>query len=467
MRRALILAGVGLFALILLINVLNMLTKASISVNTDDPDGYVKVERLAQSGQKGKSFSKQRLSHLTVRVSPGTYQLTASGPGGNFATSTSKVVQVKAREKVSYTLNPAVVRDPEPVYGNIAQDLRADDSSLGFLDTQNSQSGSLLEVTSNGDVTHLFPDHTDLASIRWITSQRAVAQDSGGNLYLIDGGSISSLRLPFDSGSGSSRALYDVGSNGSIYVSNGQNVYLSVDGNGYRKIFTTNDRIRSLSAGANEVAVVTNGEADKLTVVSDSGHERTITIDVEQVSWAPDYKHLLIRQDTADVVIDSLLQNENSFLINGSDNLVWKDRDNLYYSVDSQIWQLKLSTKDSVKLGSLSSGQSITRIYPDTSGSYVYFQSNNGEKQQLYRISLGRKPVSSAVNQLDTYLPLSLDECYVSYLNYGITRILLTPFNDSQTNDCLSTIKTRLTRYGLNTSRYVFDILPATSSSVD
>jgi hypothetical protein len=433
----------------------------TIVATTSSTSNYVKIDRVTNGG--GKPYSKQAQHKLSVRVKPGTYSVTVYNSTGQYGKSAA--VQVKARQKVHISLDPPATINPEPVYGSSAESIIASNSQLFFIDTLD----HLNLVDANG-IHVLFPDH-NLKSISWSTPGVGVAQDNNNRLYTISGSSIKPLPLPFNT-SANKAVSYDVATDGKVYVNDGPDIYVGGAGGGFKKIYSAKNTQLGLVAGADELAVVErqHGTSEsQLDIINGTGKVTQKRVPAGQVIWSPNDKYILVSGEHSNTIYDKSLNRVGAVPINNSGVFAWRTDTELFYSIDSQLWTYDMATKQSQKITALAAGEKLTGIFPNTSGSYVYFTDNNGEKAQLFRAGMnGQHAPNKSFGALSIFLPETIGVCSLNYVNF-IKPVITIDYPSSGTDPkrCIEAAKGELKYYRLNANAFQYMTNPVNEYAAD
>ncbi len=471
LRKVIVIFLLALFAFFLAIQLYNHLTTGKVTIKTSNPANYVRITQSVDTSSGNKLFSKDAKQQMSIRVKPGSYQISAYVLRGQ--NSVSQTIVVKARQSRSYTISPLNITNPEPVYGEQAGSVVADSSQLLFLglsgpgDDSNG-SGKLLRADVGGGFSTLFPDHS-FAKIAWANPQLGLAQDTFNNLYVIENGQLSQLGLPFTT-SPNTKLTSDINKSGGIYISNGRDVYVgSVSGN-FKKIYApdSDEAVTGLTAGNNKVGVVTNAvealESKRngskangaIAIIGDSGSVIKKPFDVLGASWSPNSKYLLVNGALSGVVFDSSLHQLSSISANNASNLVWRNNSSVFYSINGQLWLYDLPTKMSNKITQLLTGGNVSSIYPSIDDAYVYFSSEGNKKTQLFRVGLKGQAIDNSLNALPVFLPEVIHNCSLNYLSFGKTSILVGSPPNQSPQDCIGTAQEEAQYYQLNVGALQF-----------
>jgi hypothetical protein len=254
-RRVFIVALFILIIIPLISYLITLFTTGTITVTTNKSSNYINLEQVVSSSTKGTPYSKRAQGELSARVKPGTSEVIVST--SSTTNSLSRNVTIKARHHVSLSLNPVTAQIPEPVYSEASGSVYADSSQLLLIALSPSESvygsedGNIMQATSTGFNT-LFPT-IDFTEVQWVSGSLGLAQDSENNLYLINNGSLTQITLPF-AVTPSTKLTSNMSKSGSIYVSDGNEVYVGTASGGFKKIYNAGDedQIISVLAGNNK-----------------------------------------------------------------------------------------------------------------------------------------------------------------------------------------------------------------------
>lgn len=431
------------------------LTKAELVLQTSNPDDYVKVEKAAENIGGEKTFFKQAKHRLSLRLSPGNYNLYAYGDSGGSAVS--QTVQIKPRQKLNVTLNPTKMTAPEPVYGRGVSSVFANSNSLTFIDSVEDQ---LKKAGKDGRIASLYPGLV-LRRVAWIRAGYGVAENyKSDRLYVLKDGQKKDLVLPSYI---TAPYTYDVSTNGHLYVASGKNVYYTtLDGlPSFEKIYTADSTNIGLVASLDKVAVLTspdNQPGGYLAVINIGGKTFKKNVFVTHAAWSPDGKYLLAGGEGSSFLANSSLDQVSIFPINDYGLFIWKDAGSFFYARDSELWVYDVLAKKSHKLSGLPAKQSITGIFTDQDESYVYFTAQSN-KPQLFRAGLRGQPVSTVLSALSVIMPENLDYCALNFINFTKPTILLS-YPENHRSVCLLAANTELSNYGVPPSDIIFQLLP-------
>lgn len=472
-KKTVFLILVAIVALVFGWMLYGFLSTASLAVQTDDPSNYVSINEV-KSGAKDNTHAKQALYKLSARIKSGTYEISAF----NKSFSVTQIIKIKARQSLTFTLNPTKASAPEPVYGGTVSDLTGNSSRLIFLNSNR----LLSSIDASNNVTTLSAhdeaaDHVDrpLFRAKWASTGLGLVRDSDNKIYIIQANSINPLKLPF-SVDENSRVNYDISKNGQIYVSKDKIVYQgNVSGN-FKKIYTADKTIAGLAAGINKVAAVTTrstttsinpDNTGHVTVINSNGGHTDIDTEAGGSMWSPDSKHLLIKGESNSIVFDSKFKQIADIPADAGNIFVWNDNGSVLYSKSGVLWIYSLTSKQSEKLAIMPAQGLIDGVYPTDDGAYVYVSAQNtgGSEQQdanqLFRIGLKGQEFDNSLVALNVFLPETLSDCLLNYVNLTKPTITITYSREGSQQDCLNLTKAELQTYGLdiNKLQYNFQLL--------
>jgi hypothetical protein len=436
------------------------LTKGSVTVTTFGPNDFVSVTQI-KSGRRDTGHSIQKQHRLSVRVKPGSYEISAF----NRSVSTARTITVKARQHLNFNLaisSPAIA---EPVYGEPVSDVYPGSSSLQFLNNDH----HLGILSADGSISIVSPDKT-LYGIKWASAQIGIVRDSLNNLYVINGGSLVPASLPFAPDKNKSLS-YSVSTSGQIYVSQGNVVYKYSAG-GWSQAYGSSRSILNLAANDNGVAVI-EGSADKnpdgegeIVLIDGAGHAKHTGIDGQGIDYSRSGRYLSVLNDQGLNIYGNDLVKLGSLPLAGSAVYAWGIKDQFYYSQGGSIWIFNIGSRLSKQLSSAPGQARIGGIYTGDSSDYVYFSADrvgvNADpgSTQLFKAGLSKPGSDSSTGGISAFLPASLDECYMDYVNISRPVITLEPFSNSLAGGCLGSAKSKLAQYGIDPNKFSFYMRP-------
>lgn len=455
--RLALLALAGLFVVMSAVWLFNFLTSGQLVITTNDPRNSITISSI--SGGSSTTV-KQGAGGLSVRLRPGQYIALAQ----NRVFETSRIVQIKSRQKSSYELDVRLAGTVEPVLPTGAYDVVSDGSSLLFVDAA---SGGLYQV-SDGRAPSLIST-TPFRSMKWSGVSSGVGQGRDGRLYVYQNGGVSPLTVPFAYADGVN-VDYAITGSGSVYVSFGQDVYAN-RGGGFQKVLTTDSKSPVLVAGKNHLAVVDGqgtvegqkGSPDKssVTVLDGSGRRVTKNLGASLLAWSADDKYIAVSSELGNQIYTANLNSVTSYPGPSVSSLVWLDGNTLLYGLSGSLWSFSVSADQASVIASTPLQGAVSDIYPGIDGNYVYMTvaksaSNNYE---LDRVGLHGQSVPDYVLQMSTYFPKALDDCSVTYVNFTRPVLLLQADSASQ-SICLSEANGELHQDGLDSSKFSFVNVP-------
>jgi hypothetical protein len=310
----------------------------------------------------------------------------------------------------------------------------------------------------------------------WSKSGAGIGQDSNNQLYKIEKYNIKRLSppKPIASSTNVSSAISD---DGTAYASIDSDIYLIGSGGGFTKIHTTNSFTPILVGSNNAVAVIspprndsdTNMESGSETpiieIVGSSG-KITAKQNIKGMggAWSPDGSKLLVtnyfgNSGIYDKNLDLLATLPNYRI----DQVYWVDDKNIIYSVENTVWSYGTTTSQSHVLAQLGQGNTIKSIAVGNSKDHVYLASTSSDKYNLYRFGLRGQSVPGYITTLDVFLPVNLDSCNLSYVNFTKPpTIVMTAYPDDK-SICQTQTDIELIQDGLgpNNFRYFFEAIKA------
>lgn len=446
----------------------NYLMSAPVTLSTSGPGDTVKIAGVL--GEKNGSFSKQAIQKLHVRVRAGRYEISAYDKQG--ASSTSRIITVKARKAQSFTLNLSKLVSTDPVYGKDVTAVVADSSQLIFIDKS---TGNLERVDTAGNITALAT--LGFASAKWANPGLGVAQSSDGTLYIIKNGSVNPLQLPFKTTYGQNIS-YDVSKDGQVYVAFGGNVYSGDGGGTFKKIYSASGSNIIVSAGMGSVAVLepaSSASADeggapkkqgdgRLSVLTGQNKLVKDVTGVNNIAWSPGGKYLLATGRATTTVFDNQLRTKSSLYINNASLYTWSDDSTIFYGIanaGSQLWAYDLNAQRSHEVALLNPSENITDIYPSSDGSYIYMSVQSNQDTQLSKAPLKGQPTDKTLSTLNIFLPEDIGVCTLNYVNFiKPVMTILYPNSGVSPDQCVAAAKAELRSYSIYPGKFNFTTTP-------
>ncbi|HVV25564.1 MAG TPA: hypothetical protein VHC21_00840 [Candidatus Saccharimonadales bacterium] len=462
LRKVLIWVLIGIFILFAAYKTYEYLTTGKVIVTTGDSNNYIKIAKAVSGGST--ATIKQTQGKLSIRVKPGTYDVTVYSK--SVADGTGQHITVNARRTSRISLKPAKALSPWLVYSQGASSVAANGSQLYFIDSSSEE----LMIAGDSGLARPFTNYS-LSSAEWVKPGQGIAQsvgNSGGGLYIISGTSLSPLSLPFTP-SLNGDISYGVSIDGTVYVSNGGDVYAGKLGSNLTKIYGSVSKNLGLAAGIGKVAVIAanqNSSLGSLVVVDDTGNVTKTAYTATQAEWAPDGKHLMVGGEGSNYILDGSLKKIGSAPVSSSSTVfAWQDNTHLLYTISNQLWVYDINAKTARQLTSLPTGSSISGIYPATDSPYIYFSVAAGDKNQLYKVSTAGQNASKTSSILSALMPDTVGVCTLNYLGFTTPTILTTYPQFQTSNDlCLEATKSELRYFKLDPATFQYVVTPVTTN---
>jgi len=289
---------------------------------------------------------------------------------------------------------------------------------------------------------------------------------------LINGAVVSKIGLP--PGIAADKNLIGtISASGKIYVSDGRSVYLQSSGL-YKRVYSSqsDSLIGSLVPGEDGVLALQNDvealEAQRngsqprgfVLLIRDSGISIKKSISAVGAVWSPDKKHFLIEEPLSAEIFDSGFHKVGQVSVNNAAHFTWLSDRYLLFAESSQLWQYDRQNASSRQLSALPNGVNITNIFPDTTNDYVYFNTDNGEKKQLFRVGLKNQAQNKDFGALSVFLPEVKDFCNLNFVNVQGPVITIGYPSTQDPSHCIGVAKSELTTYGLNPSAFNYQSVP-------
>lgn len=446
-RKLLLYSIAGVFILVclfLLINYLKYLNYGTIQITSLKNRISVSIYRIENSSNK---YIESVYTNYSGQLPSGNYQIYATGQNNTFI----KNVYLKAKSNTFVSIKFYNQIQPEPIYSESASNIYSDGKNLSFVDPS---SNYLYGINSQNNLS-ILNDQSTFLSVKWITYNSGLAEGKDNNLYYFNNNSLNKVTLPFSTQKNPSFS-FDCSSNGVVYVSNGQTVYVgSVKGN-FQQIYSSgNNYNTSVSAGNGNVAILEYANnTSRVVIVGNSKH--IINLPAKQISWSPDDKLLLVNtggQNTA--IYSSDLKLITTLGVSQISDAVWSDNNQIVFLSKGSIWLYNLTTQTEYLLATPNlPGATISDLSADTSGDNIFYNyTNTSNVSEVYRLSLSNQNYPQYVNELPIFFPTSVgidSPCYIDYINFTDTSLFVTIPDSTSQAECQSEVDVELTIDGLS-----------------
>ncbi len=422
---------------------IRFLAMGAINVTLTGASANIKAAEIDSKGNIQKDvILAQDTEETSSRLRPGRYLITAYTK----SYAASQFIEIEARSSVDVELEIKQLKSPVPIYGQSAYDMVADGSTITFIDAE-TQLLSQINAAQARTLNTTIP----LTSAEWADASLGLGLGTNNSLYQINAGSFSPVSLPFAVNKNPS-FRYDIVSDGTIYLSDGQSVYSGKSGN-FKKIYSVdgNTFISDIEASVNGVAILekVKEKVSALSVVSTSGKVSKADLPVTTVEWSPSGNNIAVGVDGKGLLImDKALTNES--YVAYSPNIVsavWSGKD-VFYSSGISLVRYSPQAQRSYTAANFNSGTPPSELTGDKTGEGIFASIKSGEKGGIYKISTNNTKFPDFVYQLDVYFPEALLSCRANYLNLVSPVILLYPFDNS--NQCKTDVRALLFQYGIN-----------------
>lgn len=428
------------------------LTIGKLLVTTQDPLANISLSKVATGKNGDREVLKQTHKSLSIRLKKGQYIVMVQGN----SVATAQVVNVKPHNTTSYSLNPLNATGVEPVLDDNVYGVVADGTHILYVNTANGQ----LNQINNQGVIRTLDSTKKFRAAKWADSNYGVSQDDSGRLYQILNGSITSLSTP---GTANSKVTFDVSPQRDIYMAIGKDVYIG-GLSGFRKIFTSTTDYPQLIAGAGGVTVIadsdqedsTNSTQPTITNVSKLGKTISRKGGTLIASWSPSGKYLVISGSSGAEILSDTLQRVAIIPQNNIGTARWLSDSTLFYAINDELWSYSSDTQKSQLVSNMPLGATISEISISSNKAYVYLVTHSQSSYQLKRVGLNGQVVSKLVYQLQDIMPLTIDQCKLSLINFTSPTILVDSSVGSAQKLCNQPVKNELQKDGFDLSQLRF-----------
>jgi hypothetical protein len=402
-----------------------VLPTGQLDVSTSDPQTSVRLTWIGPASEVSSTEVASSTGDLQDTVPAGPYTVTATL--GDF--SAQQVVTVVAGKTTNISITPAKHGAVEPVTDRDAEGVSATSEQLRYFDTTN---GDLYTINNAGRESEVDSGH-GFTSLQWADPSYGVGKGTGGELYLINGNTVTPIAQPFaPSANGTTYALAP---NRDLYVSNGKKVYVSVSGGAFNQIYSSSYTVAVTAAGSNAVAanesVPGDQDSGNILAISPSGNVRKRSGNAYGAAWSASGTYLAITSDEQTIITDASLNEVASIPVGNVNAPAWLGNTTLFYGVTSDLWEFNIITGKANLLATIHSGDYISAIYPSLSSDYVYLtMQNNGSNSStnpfyLDRVGLAGQSASDIAVSLQGLLPEQVGNCTAGYINFTVPTIEL------------------------------------------
>jgi hypothetical protein len=319
---------------------------------------------------------------------------------------------------------------------------------------------------------HLIDSDHGFTEIHWADYDFGVGKSTGGKLYLIQSGVVSALKMP--AGPQDQNIHFAVAPDHQIYVAENKTVYRGGPG-GFTKIYSVDKPVGFMVAGNNAVAISASRDADSnlaqhqdeddasLFIINLSNHVYPLSGDFTQARWSPDGTKLVV-STLGDLVIWSDVGHELTTLpVSGINSVSWYGKENVLYAVGTNLWSFNLANQESHIIFS-AQGKNVSSIVAEHSPLPIFLTlENQGQHSSLFylvRIAGGHETPSSLEEQLEVFLPNTINGCSLGYTNFSslVVTVISAPGSEQT---CLDVAHSYLQEYGVNPSGLNFNSVVA------
>lgn len=464
MKKALILSALGLAALGVLVWLSNYLSTGTIAITANNDGDTI---TLHGSGQ-GKPFTKVGLGSLSATVGHGQYTATVK----NGSKTSVQVINLKQGHKtLRYSIALSGLLPVEPVAYQNTHDVVAGGTGLVYLDAGDEN----LHKINNQNNLVTVSSTQQFQSVKWADDAFGVGQDDNGHLYTINDASVSKLGVPFSYGG---KAVgFDVSRDKKIYVSYGADIYAGDQNGNFKQVYTSDSSSPVLAAGANQVAIAGEVEGQDagasqplLAIVSPSSTvvKKSGQGEIRKLALSPSGQYLVSVNESYASVYDSSLRQIATVPASSSvDYVGWLDNNSFLYTSKDGLWSYDLASQKAELLANMPFvAGSITGLEVSGDRSYAYLTTGGSSVSNNYailRVGLKGQHVPDYISKLQGVLPLTLNDCSLSLVNFAQpATILVESFPNTSLSGpgYLQEAQNALTQDGFDLSKLQFKLVP-------
>lgn len=461
MKKVLVLSLLGLVVVGVLTWSAGYLSTGTIVITTGRQDSTISL----RGANQGNSFNKIGLGSLSATVSHGLY--TATVKNGSQVVMQS-INFNKGHRTLRYSIALSGLLQVEPVAYQNARSLAASNTELVYLGAGDE---NLHKIDNQNSVTTSNSSRR-FKTVKWASTAFGVGQDNNGRLFIINNASASLLRVPFTYGG--EAVNFDVAQNKQIYVSYGAAVYAGDQSGNFKKIYAAMSAGPVLSAGTDRVAIADKTERQSngvsqpvLAIVSNAGKVTNSKGEgeIRSLVLSPNGRYLVSANESSAGVYNASLQKIATVPADSSVSYVaWLDDTRFVYASGGGLWLYDLSAQKTELLANVPFlDGSITGLYVSGDGSYVYLTAGSNNGYAVFRVGLRGQQVPDYIAKLQDILPLTLNDCSVSVVNFTQPAAILVqsfPSGNLSPQAYLQEAQSGLTRSGFDVSKFQFKFVP-------
>lgn len=443
---------IRLLALVILVAigryVYDVLSTGTLTVTTGSSNTAIVVSSLPpqQQGSADRiqaAYTRKGTGTLTVHVHAGTYLVFAQ----NGSAQAGQTVKVGWLSHVHVNLSTAAVAATEPVLYDNVQNLVADGSHMAYL--SNTDENQIKQINSQNQESTISSDQA-YSSIAWANPNYGVAQDKNGNLYVINGSSVSPLKTPLTGVNNLASTTFAVAPDKTIYIGYGSYVYRGTDDGNFSTVYRNYAQGDSLVAASDKVLVITpntsNASGGTAAVITTNGKviNKNFGYSLGGWSpWSPNGNYIVITVGSVAELFDASLKQVGTVPeLNGVNGGAWLGDNTLYYASIGQLCAYDVSKGISSLVATMPDNDSIQSVSVAADGSYVYTtdatSSSDATPAVVFRVGLHGQSVSSELSTLADVLPINGSTYTVGLRNFaGTPTIDVTAFPGTDPNDAL------------------------------
>lgn len=457
--RPILIKALGALALLIaFIWLINYLFYGTVIITTNNPNNTITLTQQRSSKASGNPKVLSAHKKLSAHVRPGQYVVSVTGN----SVATTQIVNAKARHTLKYNINPINATGIAPVTYMNPGSAAASANYVVYLDTD---SGNVTKIDGANNITTVG-QHYPIKTVAWASPEFGVGQDGQGNLYGIDVAANRTypIKTPFPTDSNTS---YAVSPSKQIYVDSGKDIYLGDQNGDFKKVYSSKDTGRVLSAGPAGAVVgyspSEGGEQKTYTaIVDDTGSEGTSNFESDVAAWSPSGKYFAAASELgASILNQSLAVVGNVPSEEFVSNLAWLDDNTLLYSTNDQLWAYSVSTGSARILANMPLAQGVSDISVSSDGAYVYVISLAQDgSSALRRVGVKNQSVPAYMFQLQSIMPDELLTYSLDLAAFGQPPVILVkPHSGQAGNNYAGMASQELKSSGFDVSKFRFQVV--------
>lgn len=427
----------------------------NLEVITSLKGAKISATTLSSYGDNTQTYSLTNKN--TISLNATTYIVSVVAQSG----SAERTVTLQAGSNKTLTINPSNTLPDNPVTSLNAPYFGVGNSYIDYL---GGNSSKLIQINDQNQLSLL--SSVSFSSFDWSGSGVGVAQSKNGDLYVVNGGSVS--QVPTANLSLDSSSSYSATSNGMVYFTSGNNIFSYSPAGGVKMFFNASAPNATIFAGNGSVLIATNPRNHpSLKLVSNSGAVLS-SAPISSYGYALSPNNNLIASSASPLgKIYSTKLNVIATIPNlDPTDLVWLNNNTLLYVSGFGVWSYDVNSA-SANLLINTEKRAVVSLGLSPNRNYIYLSlegtGTSKTTSSIVKYGLKDQPVSSLALNLYQHLPWLITSCLFDFVNLSSPAIVVRSFYPD-VSQCAN-LGQSLSQFGINTNTIplYFSNLQATS----